>query len=259
MYIPMLEIPGCQPGYKNYNRSSRNPLATPTEDDDEVREPVTIRLSSLPTYEAVAEFYSYIAYPDPEEATQRENYRIALARWAVQERASLDPHWGRNEQAIRPNIFSQKERLFEDTRRSGGKRLWERCHCAFMMLLPHLVEELLEGLTPTVSHIALTACRIRGNQTTSQKTYEAKIWAPVKPVAHAAAAAMVSWVLLNDPEHGWDENHQLCYKQPVLATLFYEDVFRNFLLRIAELLRIQVPACSRFQIREADTIRFIAG
>jgi hypothetical protein len=257
MYIPMLEIPGCQPGYKNYNRASRNPLAMPTDDDDEVRETVTIHLSSLPTYEAVAEFYSYIAYPDPEEATQRENYTIALARWAVLERARLDRDWGDNEQAIRPKSFSRNETLYEKTRKDGGKKLWQHCHCAFMMLLPHLVEELLEGLTATVGHIALTATRIRGNK--DQKTYEATIWRPTKSVAHAAAAALVSWVVLNDTEQGWDDWHQLCYKQPVLATLFYEDVFRNFVLGPAEQLRLQVPGCSRFQIREADTIRFIAG
>jgi hypothetical protein len=257
MYIPLLEIPGCQPGYKNYNRASRNPLAMPTDDDDEVRETVTIHLSSLPTHEAVAEFYSYIAYPDPEEATQRAKYRIALARWAVLDRARLDRDWGDNEQAIRPKIFSWNETLYEKTRKDGGKKLWQHCHCAFMMLLPHLVKELLEGLTPAVGHIALTATRLRGNK--DQKTYEAKIWAPVKPVAHAAAAALVSWVVLEDPAQDWDASHQLCYKQPFLATFFYEDVFRNFLLQTAELLRMQVPGCSRFQIREADTIRFIAG
>lgn len=167
MYIPMLEIPGCQPGYKNYNRSSRNPLATPTEDDDEVRETVTVPLCSLPTYEAVSSFYAYIAYSDPTEATQRQKYSIALSRWAIIERGKLDKEWLNEEQAIRPVIFSSDEKIFRDTYQRGSKRLWERCHCALLMLLPHLVEELLEGLTPTVSHIALTASRIRGYKPTS--------------------------------------------------------------------------------------------
>lgn len=253
----MLEIPGCQPGYKNYNRGVRRNQLAPPAHESEAPETVIIKLSSLSTYEAAAQFYSYIAYPDPDEATQREKYRIALARWAVQERARIDQNWGNNDQMIRPNIFSQGQTLFENTRRIGGKRLWERCRCALMMLLPHLVEELLEGLTPTVGNIALTATRIQGNQ--NQKTYEAKVWAPVKPVAHAAAAAVVSWTLLKDPGHDWDEGHQLCYQQPLIATFFYEDVFRDFLLRVAELLRMQLPACSRFQIREEDTIQFIAG
>jgi N-acyl-D-aspartate/D-glutamate deacylase len=127
-----------------------------------------------------------------------------------------------------------------------------------MMLLPHLVNELLEGLSPTVGHIALRVADMFGYSTESHKTVEAKIWAPTKPIAHAAAAAMLCFSVLNDPEQGWDEQHQLCYQNPFLATLFYEDVFRSMLLRVAELLRLQVPSCDRFHIRECETIRFIA-
>ena len=93
----------------------------------------------------------------------------------------------------------------------------------------------------------------------SQKTVESKIWGPTKPVAHAAAAVMVCLGALNDPEQEWDAEHQLCFQQPFLATLFYEDVFRSMLLMVTELLRLQVPSCDRFQIRENDTIRFIAA
>jgi hypothetical protein len=259
MYIPTLQIPGCRPGYKNDNRDSPNLFAAASEEeeDDRVREAVIIPLHSRPTYEAVARFYSYIAYSDRIEATQRENYSIALSRWAVVERAQLDQHWAQSKQAIRPIIFSQEEKLFRDTLRRGSKRLYERSHCAFVMLLPHLAKGLLDGLEPTVSNIALRAGAAIGYEATSQKTFESKIWHPVKPVAHAAAAAMFSWCVLKDPKHAWDEKHQLCYKQSVLATFFYEDVFRYFVLRTAELLRKQVLTCSRFHIGETD--RFVIG
>jgi hypothetical protein len=62
--------------------------------------------------------------------------------------------------------------------------------------------------------------------------------------------------VLKDPDQAWDKNHELCYRQPFLATLFYEDVFRNMLL-VAELLRIQLPHCRRFLIRAEDTVRFV--
>ena len=76
-------------------------------------------------------------------------------------------------------------------------------------------------------------------------------------MAHAAAAVMLFLGVLGDPDQDWDAGHQLCYQQPFLATLFYEDVFRDILL-IAEFLRLQVPNCDRFRIRENETIRFIA-
>ena len=258
MYIPMVEIPGCRPGYRNDNRPTGNPLASAGEYEPEPRETVAIHLSSLPTYEAVAEFYSYIAYPDPAEATQRKKYSIALSRWAVVERANLDKKWKEDEQMIRPIIFSQPEKLFLDTYRRGSIKWWRTAHCAFVMLLPHLVDELLGGLPQTVGNIALVAGDKLGYGPGSQKTIQSRIWGPAKPVAHAAAAVMLCLGVLNHPDQEWDDQHQLCYQQRLLATLFYEDVFRNFLLRPAELLRLQVPSCNRFHIAENETVQFIA-
>ena len=253
MHIPIVEIPGCQPGYRNDNH--------PDSNEPDPRETVAIHLTSLSTCEAVSEFYSYIAYPDPTEATERKKYSIALARWAVLQRGEIDKGWNESTDmwpSIRPIVFSQPEQLYLKTYRRGSMIWWRRAQCAFMMLLPHLVEDLLGGLSPTVANIALVATGSFGYSTGSQKTVELRIWGPTKPVAHAAAAVMLCLGALPDPDQEWDDEHPLCYKQPFLATLFYEDVFRDFLLMPTELLRIQVPSCRRFQIREGDTIRFIA-
>jgi hypothetical protein len=128
-----------------------------------------------------------------------------------------------------------------------------------MMLLPHMLDDLIGGLSPSVGNIALVAADMFGYSEGSQKTIESRIWGPTKPVAHAAAAVMLCLSVLNDPTQEWDEGHKLCYDQPFLATLFYEDVCENILLRIAELLRFQVPRCERFHIKENETIRFIPG
>jgi len=234
-------------------------LASAGKYEPEPRETVAIRFSSLPVHEAVAEFYSYLAYPDSIDATQREKYRLALSRWAVLERGKLDKAWNESStDIIRPIIFSQPEKLYLTTYRRGSLLWWRRAQCACMMLLPHLVDELLDGLSPTVGNIALKATGPLGYSDGSHKTVESRVWKPTKPVAHAAAAAMYCFNVLDDPEQAWDEQHQLCYQQPFLATLFYEDVFRNILLRVAELLRLQVPSCDRFHIPECETIRFIA-
>jgi hypothetical protein len=125
-----------------------------------------------------------------------------------------------------------------------------------MMLLPNLTDTLFHGLPPTVGNTALMAGEALGYGEGSSKTVESKIWRPVKPVAHAAAAAMVCLNILQDPEQEWDEEHRLCLVQPFLATLFYEDVFINNLLWMAELMRLQLPNCERFHIAEQDTIYF---
>lgn len=257
MYIPMVEIPGCRPGYRNDNRGTGHPpeMQTAAENEPNPRETVAIHFSSLlPTYEAAAEFYSYIAYLDPADATQREKYRIALSRWDVLARGKLDKAWNESEQKIRPTIFLQPEKLFLDSYRGGSLIWWRRAQCAFMMLLPHLVDELFGGSSYTVGNIvAILAGHTFGYSDGSHKTVEFRIWAPTKAVAHAAAAVMLYFGMLSDPAYEWDDEHILCYKQQFLATLFYEDVFRDLLL-VTALLRLQVPSCERFHIRENETI-----
>ena len=220
---------------------------------------MAIHLSSLPTHEAVAEFYSYLAYPDPTEATQRRKYSIALSRWAVLERGKLDKEWNESpDNGIRPLIFSQPEQLYWKTYRRGSLRWWRRAQCAFMMLLPDLVDALFHGLPHTVGNTALMDANQFGYSTESQKTIESRLWAPTKPVAHAAAAAMLCLAVLDDPEQEWDDAHSLCHKQRFLATLFYEDVFKHLVLLPADYLRFQMPSCERFQISGKDTTQFTA-
>ncbi|HEY7329497.1 MAG TPA: hypothetical protein VH592_17795 [Gemmataceae bacterium] len=254
MYIPMVQIPGCQPLDESDNRDGREPK------DDQLRPTVFLPFGSLPTYEAAAEFYSYIAYPHPDEETQREKYRIALSRWAVLERGKIDKSWNESTEAeIRPVIFSQAEKLYKDTYRRGSITWWERGICASLMLLPHMLQELFEGLPPGVENV-LGVLGAKWNYSVgSNKTIANRIWRPTKPVAHAAAAAILCLGTLKDPEHKWDDEHQLCYKQPFLATLFYEDVFRNILLNLTSQLYLQIPSCRRFKIRECEMINFALG
>jgi hypothetical protein len=254
MYIPLVEIPGCQPDAEFGNRGDHE------QEGDEPRETVFLRFSSLPAYEAAAEFYSYIAYADPLEATQREKYRIALSRWAILERGKIDKNWNEGtETEIRPIIFSQPEALYMDVYRRGSLLWWERGICASFMLLPNKLEELFEGLPPTVGNVLGVLGAKWGYSEGSYKTIADRLWRPTKPVVHAAAAAMLCLGILTHREHGWDDEHQLCYKQPFLATLFYEDVFRSILLNLTSQLYLQVPSCRRFKIRESEMINFALG
>jgi hypothetical protein len=163
---------------------------------------------------------------------------------------------------IRPTIFSQPEQLYLKTHERGGSTLWRRAQIAFMMLLPHWVDPVFGDIRSrdrySVGNIALTAgTHAFGYSIESQKTVESRIWRTTKPVAHAAAAFFLCLGAMRDPEQEWDDEHKLCVQQPLLATLFYEDVFRNLLLFPAEFLRLQLPSCTRFRIRERDTIRFV--
>ena len=130
------------------------------------RETISIPLKSLPTYEASAVFFSTIAYPDPLDESQREKFRLALCRWAILQRATIDGQWGRVAQAIKPEIFSQEERLFLQSYERGLALLAKRFMCAATIVLPHLFKTppRLYGLEPTVGNLASYPCRSLRNE-----------------------------------------------------------------------------------------------
>jgi hypothetical protein len=224
------------------------------------RDTVAIPLSSVPAYEAAAEFFAHIVYPDPIDATEREKYRIALSRWAVLERAKVDKDWDRAAPQIRPSIFSQPEKLFSSVWDRGTDLLLRRMSCA-LMIMPHVSGTLedLGGLSPTVGNTALVIGRWFGYADESQKTVESQVWAPTKPVSHAATVFMW-WIMVLDElaKRGpWDQQHKLCEQNSVLAALFYADVMK-MILQESEKLRLRLPGLGNFHIREEDTIKFIA-
>jgi hypothetical protein len=252
IYTPVAQV--CLDS-KTDRRREGHQRDTAVEEGASPRETVAIHLSSLATCEAVAAFYSYLAYPDLRDARERERYRIALSRWAVLRRCASDKAWSESTDmapSIRPIVFSQPEHLYNRTCHRGGKSCARKLICAHQMLFPDEEDE----LSPTVGNLSLLVGRTIGYSDESQKTVESKIWGPTKAIAHAAATVLLYFAAL--PQMGeWDENHKLCYKDPHLATFFYEDVFM-LVLETAESVRLQLPNCNRFDIRANETIKFIA-
>jgi hypothetical protein len=196
MLDPLTQIPGCRLSNKIGNHTDHVPEPGKT---------IRIRLDSLACCEAVAELYAYIAYPDPLDANQREKFSIAMARW----QSVSGGYWNRSgmnaqtgSPSIRPVVFSQPEQLFLQIYQRGSKVLYRRLVIAGMMLLPHLLEDEIGGLSPTVGNIAVAAGAELGYSAESQKTVESQVWAPVKPVAHVAAAATLLHSTLDWPLGG---------------------------------------------------------
>ena len=259
MIHPLAQIPGCGSANKIDNRRTPRSTGSPDEGGSPLGKTVRIPLSSLATCEAVAELYSYIAFPL--EAKERKEFSIAMARWAVFERGLEEKSW--NERAdmkpsIRPIVFSQPESLWLKIYTRGATILYRRLVLALMMLKPQLLDE-MSMFSPTVSNVVTAAAAKLGYSDGSQKTIEARVWAPLKPVVHMAAAAMELMGTFDWCRQLWnEERYPLCYRQPLLATLFYDDIVREYLLPVAELYRLQLPSCERFEIREENTIRFVA-
>jgi hypothetical protein len=221
------------------------------------RQTVRIPLSSLPPYEAAAEFLSYIAFSDPKEEIQRYEYRIALSRFAITVRAISDGNWGATLQPIRPLIFSRTDRIFERILAEGNDRLHRRFVCAASIIMARLSttrDAMVDAYVATIDNISRQLiARLLGYSRGSRATIISKIWAPTKPVAHAAAALI--WTVIMDRPQSWHVEHPLLAKDLLLSTLFYPDVLES-IIRISENLRVRLPRL-KLRIRSEDTIRFI--
>ena len=221
------------------------------------RETISIPLRSLPVYEASAIFFSTIAYPNPLEETQRKKFRIALSRWAILERATIDSQWGRVAQEIRPEIFSQGEGLFLQSYERGRDLLAKRFICAATMIGPQLFKTPLRlyGFEPTVGNLAGIVANVLGMSIQSQKTVELRLWAPTKPVAHAAMQWCWFMMRVGIDKVTWDTENQLCNHDLFLGAFFYPEMV-TMLVGKAEKLRLRLPGFKCFHIREENTIHF---
>jgi hypothetical protein len=220
------------------------------------RQTVHIPLSSLPPYEAAAEFFSYIAFANPNEAIQRYEYRIALSRSAIMIRATVERNWGEAIHAIRPLLFSRPERLFQSILAEGNDRLCRRIICAMPIIMSRLSTRKITIESYVISNIDSIArkliAKFLGYSEGSRKTIQGRLWPQTKPVAHAAAAFI--WTEVMDRPQSWHDEHPLLAKDAVLATLFYPDMLKS-IIRVSEGLRVRLPDL-KLRIRDEDVIRF---
>lgn len=223
------------------------------------REIIAIPLKSSPVYEASAAFCSTIAYPGLLDRTQREHFRIALSRWAVLARAELDSEWRKNAQQIRPEIFSQEENHYFRTLEKGAELLRKRVFCSVFMIYPQLTKGpvAFRGFSTTVGHMAGFVATGLGMEWGSGKTIEGRLWAPTKPVAHAAwALGRFQEVLWKQGEGSWEVDYWLLDHDLLLGILFYPKIL-SLLIETAERMRLHLATIRAFKIKEQDTLRFV--
>jgi hypothetical protein len=243
------------------------------------RQTVVARLSTDPPHEVAAHILSFITYPNSKDASERENFEIALARWSIYDRARVDKVWGKSAQPLKPYIFSQEQKAFLSIHRRGIRILFRRMVTAANMLGPHLngfpsikpAKITLKGVwgfDPSVETIALKIADRIGLARGSGSTVESKLWAPAKPVAHCATSFYL-WSLYIDhsrPEElkalrsighiVQSDSWQLCGRDPFLAFFCFPSVLRD-IIKLSEFLRLNLKRIKQFEIPEEDTIQFV--
>jgi hypothetical protein len=219
------------------------------------RETIEIFLTEADPYQAGARFLAAVAYPDPSEEKERGLFAQALVRWSLEERIERHKKWADSYQVIRPGYFSGDQKLHSGILKRGSKKLTERITAAQFIAMPHFraVEtgrfEKFEGFSGKVNDLSILGAAHLGMQPGSFSTFKSRIWAPSRPVIHAATA-FVMW-----HQVGWDKmglnpkvNKRLAF---LLLPEFVEDV-----VAISEEYRAQLGHITQFRIEEEETIQF---
>jgi hypothetical protein len=218
------------------------------------REIVKIRMCAHAPYESAAHFLALLAYPEPGDSVEREKFRGAQCRWAIEARMAYDREWGDAHQWIRPRFFSAPTNVHAAILKRGRNKLLHRI-AATCIIWPQLTKvitsklPLVEGCVPTVENMSILAADLLGWKGDSYSTVKSKIWKPTKPVAHLAAA-WVPLLCLDRPEMLEHETHD-----PIM-NLFFDPSYIVALIVAAEHLRLMLPKVKRFRkLREDDLIK----
>jgi len=229
------------------------------------REIVRIDLSSKFPMEVGARFFSTIAYPEPKDAEERDRYFLAISRLYVHLRVKENPEFGKTLHYIVPAIFTPPWRDFVRTLKKGNKRLFCQITAATWIAMPHFrgeglkpveveINGQLQSIIPTVKNMGMIAMNELGWQgkSTSIPTLKSKIWAPSRPVVHAAAAYSL-WCYYAERVVPAKEQVDSFF---FLACLELPSTVAA-ILRRAEAFRLILPEIEQFQIKEEDTIQFV--
>jgi hypothetical protein len=225
------------------------------------RETITIRWVPSAPYEAAAEFYSALAYPDRSDQAARLRFRNSLCRWAILQRCGWDQGWGAGPQPIRPALLKLNPAQANTELRRGQKKLRERV-AASLILWPFImpftwgasdeeVSSWFEGEKPNANTVALYGAKALGWKGDDSSTFKAKVWKPSRCVAHAAMSLFVTIFAaeqLDEQTAEWRiENH---------SSLFFDEAFIGQTIGLAEFLRVRMIKITRFTILEDETIEF---
>src|SRR5579862_5666721 len=208
-------------------------------------------------FEVASELLSYIAYPNDEP--ERGRFSAALCRMEHLQEAQRNPAWAFSAQRIRPWIFVPGDALAKDLR-DGVEILRRRITAAAAILMPHLIAfatekspPTIEGFYPTIANISQYIMSHRGLSTETGKTFEARDWAPAKPVAHLAFS-FAQLVLIKR----WEKQATGKVKtmHDILTPYPDEELLRK-IMDNAEVIRTILPELDQVQFSEDDTIKFV--
>jgi hypothetical protein len=145
--------------------------------------------------------------------------------------------------------------------RDGLKKLRLGLITASGMLTPHLQAletgrrpPKIEGLPPSVKHIAQITMISEGWKGKTESSFKSKVWGPIRPVAHLAFAfSQLAHIDRRAKASEWGRNSM----KEMLSPFPDDDMIIEIIER-AETIRLLLPKLGQFRFSEERTIRFVA-
>jgi hypothetical protein len=222
------------------------------------RETITITVCELEWYLAGAQFVSALAYPDDRDADERSRFEQALVRWTLDWRMKHDAKWATEPQPIKPAYFSGPDNNHAAILKRGNKKFEQHLVVAYYFALPHfkaveagktMEKQWHQRLPPTVENMSVLAANYLNLSEGSFSTVKSRVWAPSKPIVHAATALHV-WETFYWQKEG--RKHDVNTRVAMM-------IFPNYvaeIVAISEELRAMLPQITQFRINESDTVKF---
>jgi hypothetical protein len=228
------------------------------------REIVRINVASKFPIEVGARFFATIAYPD--NRSERQRYHLALCRFYLLARMKRDLDFASKILPIVPAIFVPSDHDCVQTLKRGNKKLNHHLAAAKWLVGPHLrdekqklkplqVEKDGEFIIPTLNRMTIVAMDELGwtGKAKSVPTFKSKIWAPSRPVVHAAAAYVLACYHADRifPVEQQSEGYFLlyCLDQPAMIAA---------IIPTSEAFRLRLADIEQFKIKEEETIQILA-
>ncbi len=229
----------------------------------------------------MARLISYMAYPSPEQKSERVKFERSLCCAFLWWRGVAQPRWSKEPQTIRSAWLMADSELVMARCNAGLDLLDRRLLVGRVFLRPYFLHDrLLEKPrklsqvfqtvpdikhwdAPTVENMAAVYAMLTGMSENSGSNVKDDHWGPTKPVIHMAYT-LGNWFSLPETFEVWESERYPPEKSGLegwLDFVFYRAFFRSvdlkFFIDYAERIREQFPHIkAKFKIREQTTIKF---
>lgn len=160
---------------------------------------INICLSQLPTYEAGAVLFSWLAFPEAEDGAEerRGEVHAALCNRLLHAMAEADDTWKWSPQLIKPGYALLPEEAVRTATKTMDRRLRDRLNAAVVVkpYLQHAATGEAPRLPPGVKRLSLSSMADfvqtrtdRGPGSAETKNFHGRVWQASQPVIHLAAA-----------------------------------------------------------------------